>query len=66
MLVVMHTKDLCGKGMKICGLMCHWFVFTTDWTDYQFVGVYCELNEKHSTLGACSRMRKWQWMNIFV
>jgi len=42
--------------------MGNWFVLKTDWTDCQFVGVYCQTNEKQSALGWYSRMRKWQWM----
>jgi hypothetical protein len=58
MLVVIHTKEHCEKGMKVSSLMGSWFVFKTDWTDGQFVGVYCETNEEDSTLGPYSRMRK--------
>ena len=45
MLVVMHAK-----GMQVCSLMGNWFVFKTDRIDCQFVGVYCEMDEAHSTL----------------
>jgi hypothetical protein len=40
MFVVMHRKERGEKGMKVCSLMGNWFVLLTDWTDYQFVGVY--------------------------
>jgi len=56
-LVVVHPQEHCEKRRKVCSLMCNWFVFTTDWTDCQFVGVHCEMNEEHSTLGPHSRMR---------
>jgi hypothetical protein len=55
MLVVMHTEEHREKGTKVGSLMGNWFVLQAD---CQFVGVYCEMNEEHSTLGQYSRMRK--------
>jgi len=55
--VVMHIKEHCEKGMKVSSLIGNWFVLQTDCTDCQLVGVYCEMNEGHSTLGQYSRMR---------